>query len=69
MLLCQTFEELVQNVTERGHAENEARDVEARCEQLLSRNTQNNMERITRDLSQVKEENKAAISKLKSAGA
>ena len=62
------FEGLVSTVRERGQQENLARDLEARSEQLLSRNTANNMDRIVKDLGQVKAENKQIIAKLKQAG-
>jgi hypothetical protein len=65
----QCFEELVQTVTEIGHSENAARDLEARSEQLSSRNTSNNMERILGDLEQVKTENRDTEAALRNAGA
>ena len=63
--LRQFFEELVNAVSERGKADNVARDLEARSEQLASRNTANNMERIQRDLQQVKAENDAMAARLR----
>jgi hypothetical protein len=63
--LRECFEQLIQTVSDRGKAENSARDLEARSEQLASRNTANNMERILSDLQQVKAENQAMMGRLR----
>ena len=63
--LRECFEQLINTVSDRGRAENAARDLEARSEQLASRNTSNNMERILSDLQQVKAENQAMMARLR----
>ena len=63
---CETFEQLVEAVTQAGKADASIRDLEAKNEQLTQRLSSNNIEQIEKDLAQVKEDNHKLIKKLKS---
>jgi hypothetical protein len=62
----QTFEQLVEAVTQAGKADASIRDLEAKNEQLTQRLSSNNIEQIEKDLAQVKEDNHKLMKKLKS---
>lgn len=62
--LRQRFEDLIEIGRSTGKAETEARDIETRAEQLASRVSSKNVERIVKDLKQVKTENKQLAKKL-----
>lgn len=59
------FEALVTEVEKTGKTQNEIRDLQSQIDDIESRNTNLNMERILNDLAQVKKENKALAAKLK----
>jgi len=63
--LREAFVALVKCVEDTGRAQNEARDLSAKIAQLESRNTHLNMEKVESDLLQVKQENKALMTKIK----
>jgi Mg2+ and Co2+ transporter CorA len=66
------FDDLVAAISDVGKREAEARDLEAKTDQLAERVTKNNTERILDDLRQVQQENAALVAQLralKSSGA
>jgi peptidoglycan hydrolase CwlO-like protein len=65
--LREGFVELVSGVEAKGKAENEIRALQAQIDDVESRNSSLNTERIEGDLAQVKKENKALQAKIKAA--
>ena len=65
--LRENFEELIKVTESMGRLDNEKRDFDNQIEKLSSRNTDHNMERIVRDLNEVKKENKKLRKALKGA--
>jgi len=63
--LREGFDQLVASVEDTGKHKNETREMGARIDVIESRNTALNMERVEKDLDQVKKENKAMVGKLK----
>ncbi len=59
--LRQVFEDLMGSITNNGKMENDLRDCELRNEQLASRSTSQNMERILDDLKKIQQENAALM--------
>ncbi len=59
------FEKLVQSVADTGRTKNELLDIQARIESIESRNSSLNMQRVTDDLTSVRNENKILTTKLK----
>lgn len=63
-LLRQHFESLINVVQDSGRVDNEIRDLTQRCEQIATRNTALNMERVQSDLQEVRAENERMSSAL-----
>ena len=63
--LRETFEELVSKVSEIGKTETDIRETETKNDQLATRTSNLNMERVLSDLGKVKEENAQLAAKVK----
>lgn len=59
------FVDLVKGVEEVGKLKNESRDISSSIQALEARNTNQNMDQVQKDLSQVQEENKKLTSQIK----
>ncbi|PFX20789.1 Coiled-coil domain-containing protein 22-like [Stylophora pistillata] len=66
-LIFRNCKELIQSVEETGSIVREIRDLEDQIEMKSQKNTATNLERITADYKQMKEENNALAKKLKAA--
>lgn len=65
--MFQNCKELIQSVEETGSILREIRDLEDQIEMESQKNTATNLERITADYKQMKEENNTLTKKLKAA--
>lgn len=63
--LREGFVDLVKSVEDTGKTQNDIRDITSQIDDIESRNTNLNMERVLNDLAQVKKENKALTAQLK----
>ena len=65
--LRQSFDVLVSTISDIGKKETDARDLEGKAEQLAERISKNNTDQILADIQQVKQENAAVVTRLRSA--